>query len=64
MKKERIKEIISEIRKVISDRQRKSVIEILYELFNYFIINKDFPKYYSKHMLHRKGSKNYLDYYI
>jgi len=64
MKKERIKEIISEIRKVISDRQRKSVIVILYELLSYFIINKDFPRYYSKHMLHRKGSKNYLDYYI
>lgn len=64
MKKERIKEIISEVRKVISDRQRKPIIKILYELLSYFIINRDFPRYYSKHMLHRKDSKNYLDYYI
>lgn len=64
MKKERIKEVILEIRKVVSDKQRKSIIRILYELLHYFIINKDFPMYYSKHMLHRKGAKNYLDYYI
>jgi len=64
MKKERIKEILTEIKKVVSDKQRKSIIKILYELFSYFIINKDLPKYYSKHMLHRKDAKNYLDYYI
>lgn len=64
MKKERIKEVISEIRKVVYDKQRKSIFRILYELLHYFIINKDFPVYYSKHMLHRKGAKNYLDYYI
>lgn len=64
LKKEIIKEVISQIRKVISDKQRKSIIKILYELLNYFIVNKDFPLYYSKHMLHRKDAKNYLDYYI
>lgn len=64
MKKEKIKQIFSEIWKVVSDKKRKSIIRILYELLHYFIVNKDFPLYYSKHMLHRKGAKNYLDYYI
>lgn len=64
MKKKRIEEIISEIKKVISDKQRKSIIRILYELLHYLIINKDYPKYYSSNMLHRKDARNYLDYYI
>lgn len=57
MKKEKIKQIFSEIWKVVSDKKRKSIIRILYELLHYFIVNKDFPLYYSKHMLHRKGAK-------
>ena len=60
----KFKEIILEIQKVISDKQRKPIMRILYELLNYFFKNKDLPKYYSKHMLHRENVKNYLDYYI
>ncbi len=64
LKKERIGEFISEIKKVVSDKQRKPITRILHELVNYLIINKDYPKYYSRNMLHRKDAKNYLDYYI
>ncbi|RJQ47985.1 MAG: hypothetical protein C4538_04525 [Nitrospiraceae bacterium] len=59
-----ITELITEMRKAIPDKQRKPIIEILYELIKYNIVYNDFPKYYFKHLLHRKYEKNYLDYYI
>ena len=60
----RLVNTFGEARKVLFDRKRKSILRILYELFDYGIRYKDFPKYYSKHMLHRKDANNYLDYYI
>jgi len=58
-----IKEIVSEIRGVVSDKQRKPIHRIIYELLSYLIINRDFPKYYSRNLLHRRDILNYLDYY-
>lgn len=64
MRLSNIKNIVLEGQKVIYDKQRKPVLRILYELIDYYVKNKDIPRYYAKHMLHRKDAKNYLDYYI
>ena len=46
------------------DKHRKPIFRILHELLTYWIINKDYPEYYSKNMAHRKDVANYLDYYL
>jgi len=56
--------VAEEMKKAFNDKRRKSVFKIIYELLNYYFKNKDIPKHYFKHMLHRKDVKNYLDYYI
>ena len=64
MNRAEILEFLREMQKGFKDRRRKPVLRIIYELFNYYVINREIPKYYFTHMLHRNDVKNYLDYYI
>jgi hypothetical protein len=64
MNRASIKKNIAEFRKIVMDRHRKPIFRILNELLTYWIINKDYPEYYSKNMAHRRDVANYLDYYL
>lgn len=52
-----ILEIVREMQKAFNDRRRKPILRIIYELLNYYIRNKELPKYYFRNMIHRKEEK-------
>lgn len=50
------------IKNFIKDKNKKPFIQMIYEIIQCWISEKEIPKHYLTKLLYKKGVDNYLDY--